>query len=61
MDFVATKPVGCTELTDLGPHLVLLRLQPCESVHPPGQSYEIIDDSPLTELPRCAPGPAAAL
>jgi hypothetical protein len=44
VDLVAAKPVGRTELADLGLHLLLQRLQPRELVHPPGQSFEIRDD-----------------
>src|SRR5260370_42112722 len=41
---VAAKPVGRSELADLGLHLALERLQPRELVHPPGQPFEIRDD-----------------
>ena len=44
VDLVAAKPVGRAELADLGLHLVLQRLQPCELVHPPGQAFEVLGD-----------------
>ncbi len=44
VDFVTVKPVARTELGDLGLHLVLQRLEPCEFVHPTGQAFEVVDD-----------------